>query len=55
MEYTSSTQIVFRNYYACKRCHVEWETVWDSMCEDECPKCEKPFTPVRSEELTEAE
>jgi len=42
----------YLNYYRCEKCNQEWDDVCDSMCDDECPVCGKPYTPYNSEDLT---
>ncbi len=29
----------FINYYRCPSCSHEWRNLWDSHCDDDCPKC----------------
>ncbi len=36
--------------YNCKSCNVEWVNEYESIygeCDDECPRCQKDFTPVK--------
>jgi hypothetical protein len=42
----------FRNFYRCPYCSTEWEDVWDSMCDDDCPACEeRHISPYKSEDI----
>ena len=41
----------FRNFYRHEECGTEWDDVWDSMCNDECPDCGAEIEPYDSEEL----
>jgi hypothetical protein len=44
--------MVFRNFYVCPdpECGAEWEDVWDSAVNGQCPGCQmKDITPTRSE------
>lgn len=45
----------YRNFYRCTDCGEQWDDEWDSMCDDECPSCQRAFTPYRSEGLGEGE
>ena len=29
----------FRNHYRCARCGYEWDYVWTTQCDDDCPNC----------------
>lgn len=40
--------IHYHNRYRCDDCDESWEDVWDSMCDSECPKCGRDFTPHQS-------
>ena len=42
----------FQNKYRCP-CGETWIDEWDSMCDDECPKCYTACTPYESIELGE--
>lgn len=42
----------FQNWYRCPECKTEWNDVWDSMCDDECPECgERDISPHYSEQI----
>lgn len=42
----------FRNFYRCPYCGTEWEDVWDSTCDDDCPACgERHIEPYKSEDV----
>jgi hypothetical protein len=40
---------VYCNFY--HHCGVHWADVWDCMCNDHCPMCNKEITPYYSEEM----
>jgi DNA-directed RNA polymerase subunit M/transcription elongation factor TFIIS len=41
----------FVNFYHCERCDHEWEDVWSSMCDDDCPACgARHMSPYKSED-----
>ncbi len=40
----------YHNYYRCDDCNEEWEDDHSCMCDDQCPKCEKPHSPYKSED-----
>jgi len=40
---------LWRNFYLCPDCDVEWEDVWDCQCNDRCPSCNKEIQPYKSE------
>jgi tRNA G26 N,N-dimethylase Trm1 len=42
---------VFKNYYYCERCGEEWDDMWDTSCDDQCPECNAEINPYKSEEL----
>ena len=42
----------FRNHYACTYCDVKWEDEWSCMCDDDCPQCNRVFTPEGSDDLS---
>lgn len=44
--------LLYRNYYECDDCGEQWEDEWDSTCDDPCPKCEVPYSPMRSENVS---
>lgn len=45
------TRLLFRNYYQCPNCDFEWEDVWSSMVDDNCPNCEtRHISPYHSED-----
>lgn len=39
------------NHYHCDECDISWEDRWDAMCDDDCPKCGKTYTPEQSDEI----
>lgn len=41
----------FANQYYCQDCVYGWTMEHDCMCDDRCPRCETPLTPVISDEL----
>lgn len=44
---------VFGNHYACPGCCEEWDAVWDSGCDDECPNCGlRDISPIDSVQLS---
>lgn len=44
----------FRNFYSCPECDTEWEDIWDSTCDDQCPNCGlKGISPYKSEDYSE--
>jgi hypothetical protein len=43
---------LFRNSYHCDPCEVSWEDIWDSSCNDRCPKCRQETCPEGSEDIT---
>jgi len=42
-------EMKIKSFY--KHCGEEWESVWDSACDDECPKCGKPISPYDYEDI----
>ncbi len=32
-------------FYQCPNCDHEWESLWDSACDDDCPVCGKRNVP----------
>lgn len=42
-------EMKYRNFY--NHCGYEWESEWDSMCNEECPVCNKEIEPCKSEEI----
>ena len=44
-----SGERLFCNKY--RHCHVQWDDVWDSACNDRCPVCDAEIEPYDSEEL----
>jgi hypothetical protein len=52
-EVIKGVEMKFHNFYFCEDCDIEWDSPWDSMCDDECPGCGVDYTPVRSEDLEE--
>jgi hypothetical protein len=42
----------YRNHYRCEICGQEWEEVWDSKCDGECPQCGRSYTPYKSDDIT---
>jgi DNA-directed RNA polymerase subunit RPC12/RpoP len=44
--------MLFRNFYRCARCSLEWEDVWSKMCDDDCPECNaRHMSPYKSEDV----
>ena len=44
--------MLFRNFYRCARCSLEWEDVWSAMCDDDCPECSaRHMSPYKSEDV----
>lgn len=45
----------FENHYYCEDCDCDcdcdWTDTWDSMCDDECPKCGQIYEPYESFEF----
>ena len=41
----------YENHYYCEDCDCYWTDIWDSMCDDECPKCGQIYTPYDSIEF----
>ena len=41
---------MFINFYRCG-CGETWQNVWDSTCDDRCPKCRKAIQPYHSEDV----
>lgn len=41
---------VWLNYYFCDTGHVmeEWNDMWSSQCDDECPVCGRSVSPLNS-------
>lgn len=42
---------LYRSYY--QHCGEEWQSIWDSACNDECPVCGKEIEPYDYEEVGE--
>ena len=42
----------YLNKYECE-CGCEWDDVWDCMCNDRCPDCNRETNPKESIDLTE--
>jgi hypothetical protein len=50
----SEPSMRFRNHYCCPTCKTEWESVWDSTCDDSCPTCgARNISPYESEDYCE--
>jgi hypothetical protein len=51
------TEMKFRNFYRHIEgdCNEEWDDVWDSTCNDKCPKCNKEIEPYKSEDVETGE
>ena len=48
--------MLFRNFYRCARCSLEWEDVWSAMCDDDCPECSaRHMSPYKSEDVQDDE
>ena len=43
---------MFINHYYCIECNYAWECVWECVCNDHCPKCDKEIEPELSEDVT---
>ena len=44
--------MLFRNFYRCARCSLEWEDVWSTMRDDDCPECNaRHMSPYKSEDV----
>jgi hypothetical protein len=43
----------YRNHYHCEDCNTSWDMEWDAVCDNPCPKCNKAYSPVSSEEIPE--
>lgn len=43
----------YLNHYECDQpgCGEVWDDEWSCMCDDRCPKCNTPMSPIRSEEI----
>ncbi len=42
----------YTNYYV--HCQQVWSDVWDCMCNDKCPVCNKEIEPFMSDEIPPA-
>ena len=43
---------LFRNFYRCERCGHQWQDVWGSQCDDDCPACgARHMQPYKSENV----
>ena len=42
---------VYKNYYEC--CGKKWDDIWDCMCNDKCPICNKEIEPYHSEPIAD--
>ena len=49
---SNEVEMRFRNFYKCPNDGEEWQDVWDSTCNDHCPKCHAEIEPYKSEDLT---
>lgn len=49
---TNENGVYFCNHYHCTVCDIEWESSWDSMCDDRCPGCNTAISPCASDELS---
>ena len=46
---SSATLARFTNHYECPSCGIRWTDLWDSMCDDDCPKCgNRNISPLES-------
>jgi hypothetical protein len=52
-EVVDNFEFKYKNYYKCDKCGQEWEDMWDSTCDDECPNCGTEMTPYESEDINE--
>jgi hypothetical protein len=44
---------VYENHYACPDCCEEWNDVWDSGCNDDCPNCgSRDISPIESVQIS---
>jgi len=41
----------YLNEYYCAHCDIHWDDVWDCMCNDKCPECDKEIEPFKSTKL----
>jgi hypothetical protein len=39
-----------RNVYECEACDIGWEDTWCCACDDDCPECGTPISPIASHE-----
>jgi hypothetical protein len=39
-----------RNVYECDACDIGWEDTWCCACDDDCPECGTPSSPIASHE-----
>jgi hypothetical protein len=46
--------VKFVNHYECS-CGCTWYDVWDCTCDDRCPECNTPCSPVESEDYVPEE
>ena len=46
---------MYANTYICEDCGEEWVDLWDCMCNDRCPKCDKETEPTDSLLLQDTE
>ena len=41
--------VYYRSYY--RHCGQEWNSVWPSACDDECPECGHAISPYKYEQI----
>ncbi len=39
---------MFKNLYRCSYCDQHWSDIWDCVCNDNCPNCQKSYAPYKS-------
>jgi hypothetical protein len=42
---------IYENHYRCEPCNEEWTDTWAGQPDDACPKCDKEYTPHRSDNV----
>ena len=45
---TEASTVRNLNQYRCPYCQIDWEDVWDCVCNDRCPDCNKEIEPYES-------
>lgn len=42
----------FINHYRCPHCGCTWQSPWDAVCNDQCPRCDrKDISPFNSDDV----